>query len=184
MSTPRHPRDSRTVARLARLALTVLVVVSFSGCGGPTGPTLATGTIVPDFDLARLEGGRLERDDLAGGTTPVILNFWATWCGPCVREIPALQAVHEQGAARVIAIAVDEGPAIVRPFVAKQGMGYPVLIGDMATFGRFGGRAIPYTVILDTDLVVRRVHTGLVSQRTLERDLATAREALSEPTAR
>ncbi|MEM8933859.1 MAG: TlpA disulfide reductase family protein [Acidobacteriota bacterium] len=160
--------------QLVGLASLVAVALVVAACGVPQG-SLATGVIVPDFDLPQLGGGAIDRDALNGDSTPVVLNFWATWCAPCKREIPALQALHEGGGVRVIAIAVDETAEIVQPFVDRYAMTYPIVLGDMATFVRFGGRAIPYTVILDADLVVRRVHTGLVTQSTLEKDLAAAR---------
>lgn len=188
-ATTRSIRAARLVAGPSLFVLVAGLVVglvvgcgdmpSRSGGGDRGGSTSAgeveTGQLVPGFDLPRLEGGRVTTADLDGGEGPVVLVFWATWCGPCVREIPTLLDLHRQGAARVVSIALDEPAKIVRPFVEEHGIDYPVLLGDMTTFRRFGGRAIPYTLVLDENLVVQSVRTGLVRPAAFERDLAKAR---------
>ncbi|MEM1203360.1 MAG: TlpA disulfide reductase family protein [Acidobacteriota bacterium] len=150
-----------------------------AGCAAPVPPGAAkVGEIVPDFDLPSLAGDSMARADLLG-EGPVVLNFWATWCGPCLREIPALQELHRAGSARVVSIALDQGgEEILRPFVEKEGIGYPVLIGDIALLQQYGGSGIPFTLILDESLQVREIHRAMVSLRTLERGLRKAMEPL------
>lgn len=103
-----------------------------------------------------------------------IVNFWATWCGPCVAEIPEFQAFHEkysdQGV-KVIGIALDEqGAEIVQPFVEEMNMTYLSLIdtSQMAA-SKFGGiYAIPTTFIVDRDGMVQKKHVGQMSYERLE----------------
>lgn len=178
------PRFRALPALLPVVALLGCFVVGFFvvGCGGPGGPAqvLGPGDPLPAFDLPALDGGRIEGTSLRG-EEPVVLNFWATWCGPCVKEIPTLKDLHDAGGAKVVSIALDaEGAEVVAPFVDAQGIDYPVLIGDLALFQRFGGVAIPFTIITDGELRVRDVHRGWVSARSIEESLAEARRPLSE----
>lgn len=107
-----------------------------------------------DWRLATPAGEQQRLGDLAGRVT--VLNFWATWCPPCLREIPAfvaLQETHGADGLQFIGIALDEA-APVADFVAEKGVNYPVLVGAndvvrlMQTLGNeIGG--LPYTVVLD-----------------------------------
>ena len=103
-----------------------------------------------------------------------IVNFWATWCGPCVAEIPDFQAFHDkygdQGV-KVIGIALDdEGTEIVRPFVEEMDMTYLTLIDtDGKSAAKFGGiYAVPTTFIIDREGMVRKKHVGYMSYENLE----------------
>ncbi len=131
------------------------------------------GETIPEFELPALDGGRISSRSYLG--SPVVLNFWATWCKPCVKEIPTLNAIARENAAQVVTIAIDEeGESAVRPFVERHGVSYTVLLGDKEIFQRFGGWAIPYTLVLDPSLRVVGLHRGYVSLRSLERDLRRA----------
>ncbi|MEM9556546.1 MAG: TlpA disulfide reductase family protein [Acidobacteriota bacterium] len=165
------------VGRAAAVVMVSLTLGGLLGCGEISMGGVSVGEPMPAFDLPLLDGGSLASDDLAGDG-PVVVNFWATWCGPCVREIPTLNALHRDGGARVVAISLDDASAdVVRAFVEDEGIDYPVLLGDMETFQRFGGAAIPYTVVADAGLVVRDAHRGLVSRTTLDRSLAKATDS-------
>ncbi|MCY3774069.1 MAG: TlpA disulfide reductase family protein [Gemmatimonadetes bacterium] len=103
-----------------------------------------------------------------------VVNFWATWCGPCVEEIPDFQAFHEkygdQGV-KVIGIALDkEGADIVRPFVEEMDMTYLTLIDtDGMSAAKFGGvYGIPTTFIIDREGTVRNKRVGMMSYENLE----------------
>ena len=154
------------------LFVLAVLLLALASCT-PRHPDVQVGQRVPDFRLATLGGGEAAIEDFAG--KPVVLNFWATWCGPCVKEIPALQSLDRSSAVQVVTIALDdEGASVVRPFVERHGIEYPVLLGDIPLLKRFNGNAIPYTLVLDASLQVVRIHRGLVSLRTLERDLQRA----------
>ena len=126
-------------------------------------PGSAVGDGAPAFKLVTLSGDALDSADYSGKV--VLLNFWATWCAPCVREIPDLirlgNDMAEQGVA-VLGISVDTtGPAQVGTFVQRHGMNYPVAIADHATRAMYGGiPSIPTTFIIDADGVITHKIVG------------------------
>jgi thiol-disulfide isomerase/thioredoxin len=156
-----------------KTAALLLVLLALHGCGEKKqGGKVEVGLELPSFGLPTLAGKDFDSEELRG-KKPVVINFWATWCGPCRLEMPALQELHKGGAARVVSIAVDDaGAEVVKPFVAKEGIPYEVLIGDSSTLQAFGAFSIPYTLVLDGELKVRSIHRAVVSQRQLERELA------------
>src|SRR5436190_10873581 len=108
------------------------------GCGhGEQGSgSIVVGSRAPEFSLKSLEGATVTNSSLEGSI--VVLNFWATWCGPCVKEIPDLKEVAASSNARVVGIALDEdGMKAVKPFVDRYGINYTVLLGDQNLFQRF-----------------------------------------------
>lgn len=97
-------------------------------------------------------GGALTMSSFDGG--PLLLNFWATWCAPCVKEMPMLDAFHRQHAAagwQVVGLAVD-GPTPVREFLARRPMGFPIGLAGLdgvelsRALGNANG-ALPFTVV-------------------------------------
>lgn len=143
---------------------------------GGTHPDIRVGSPIPEFEISTLQGDSVASSSYLG--RPVVLNFWATWCGPCVKEIPTLKTLDQDSTAQVVTIALDAGGAdIVQPFVDRHSIGYPVLLGDMKLFQRFNGYAIPYTLVLNASLEIVSMHRGYVSLRTLERNLRRAAES-------
>lgn len=154
----------------------VVLLFALAACGGGAknqGGKVEVGLELPSFELPTLAGKDFDSGEMRG-KKPVILNFWATWCGPCRLEMPALAELHKSGGARVVSIAVDDaGAEVVRPFVVKEGIPYEVLIGDSGTLQSFGAFSIPYTLVMDGDLKVVAIHRAVVSQHQLERELAS-----------
>lgn len=167
--SPDEPRSEPTVpltrraGRLAReLAITlVALVVLWVGIGWVRAPALPRAA--PDFDLADLDGGRHTLAELRGQT--VVLNFWATWCGPCRMEVPGLAAfARSHPDIPVLGIAVDGEPEALRKAAAELGMDYLVLRADDATREAYGVSTLPTTVIVGPDGMVKSAHAGLMLQ--------------------
>jgi peroxiredoxin len=141
-----------------------------TGCGDSTASgKVSIGERAPGFSLKSVSGETVTLDSLQGQA--VVLNFWATWCGPCQKEIPELKALAEKSEAKVIGIALDEDPRAVKPFVQRHGVNYTVLLGDQEVFERAGGYGIPYTLILDGSGRVINIYRGPATREAIESDL-------------
>lgn len=140
---------------------------------------IGVGDRAPDIALMDTTGHVRRLSDFHGHR--VVLNFWATWCGPCLDEMPALtkvQATQGPDGARIVGIAMDD-PARVRAFLASHPVNYPVLLGQLAwpsTSLRFGDTAavLPYSVLLDAKGQVRAVRRGPLDAALLRAWLAPA----------
>lgn len=136
----------------------------------------------PDWELKDLNGDIVRSTDYEGKV--VALDFWATWCGPCIQEIPSFIALQEKYGSEdfaVIGIALDENPATVKRFAKKRDdLNYKILIGDAKTQSDFGGiQYLPTTFLIGRDGQVAFKHVGLTPESTLEKniqELLTAEE--------
>ena len=127
----------------------------------------------PDFQLPDLDDETRDINEWDGKVR--LLNFWATWCPPCKREMPAFIDMQEQYGERgfqVIGIAIDRKDS-VQDFVDTIGVNYPVLYGEtetMALTQLYGNRlgVLPYSVFIDKDGTVISTHSGEVTAETIE----------------
>jgi thiol-disulfide isomerase/thioredoxin len=135
-----------------------------------------------DSSFDRPEGGSLSMASLRG--KPVLVNFWATWCPPCVEELPLLDSFYRQHGGKswqVIGLAIDQ-PSAVRTFLARLPLSFPVgLAGFGGTelgkaLGNLSG-GLPFTVVFDAGGAVRQRKMGRVSPA----DLAAWAQAHSIP---
>jgi peroxiredoxin len=128
-----------------------------------------------DFTVRDIAGKDLRLSRYKGQV--VLLNFWATWCVPCKREIPELNALHLEYQERgfvVLGVSVDSEVRAIKPFAREMKMSYPVLIGagreDLSqAFGPFIGFPTSVLVARDGQVCVR--HVGVVSKAKLERQI-------------
>ncbi len=131
-------------------------------------PAPAVGHPAPDFSLNALSGEPFTLSELRG--TPVVLNFWATWCPPCRAELPELQAASERLAGQVAILGVNqaEAPADVGAFVTGLGLSFPMPLDVNADASRlYAVRSLPTTFFIDRQGVIRRIQIGPVTEATL-----------------
>ncbi len=127
---------------------------------------------VPSFSMQALDGQTITSDDLHGKVT--LVNFWATWCGPCRAEIPdliRLQARYPDHL-QVIGVSTDEGPVEkVEAFAAEFGINYPIVMYTPELNRAFPGvMALPTSFIVDPDGRVVQTHVGLINAGVLEQE--------------
>jgi len=124
--------------------------------------------------VTNLDGKEVVLADYVGQV--VLLNFWATWCPPCVREIPDLQSLHEKYKGQGVAIigVTNDDPKAVRKFVQRKGVTYPILLDKGRLEFQFGVAALPTTFVFDRKGEIVAVYVGSRSAEELERDLKAA----------
>lgn len=131
------------------------------------------GAFAPNFSLFNLSGEQVELKAVYEQSDLTILNFWATWCGPCQREIPDFNRFAQEYRGRrvaIVAVNLQEKPAQVREFVRKQGMEFPVLLDTEAKVAReYYVTAIPTTFFIDREGRIRLVHRGMLDYDRLVR---------------
>jgi thiol-disulfide isomerase/thioredoxin len=157
---------------VAVILTVVLVALSFlkrfekSGAADKTAHThldLSVGTILPDLEFQSIDQTQIKLSSL--GSRVVLINFWASWCTPCLAEIPSINALrkkyHDQGF-EVVGINVDENPTEVLPkFQKKLGMEFTSYVDPEGTLSDlFDVQGIPFTVVLDKNRKVLQVETG------------------------
>jgi len=141
--------------------------------------SIEVGSIAPDLSLDGLDGKSHRLSEYRGRR--VLLNFWATWCAPCLTEMPALvraQANIGEKGSIVVGIAMDD-PARVKAFLTSHPVNYPVLIGRLespSTSLQLGnvGELLPYSVLLDENGRVLATRRGVLDGDQLQQWLAPA----------
>lgn len=170
---------------LALVALAVSIVqrdlarqqgTSAGAAGGPKKPSVPAirGKAAPDFALPDLDGATVRRANFQGKV--LLVNFWATWCHPCLIEIPWFLEFQKQYGPQgfeVVGISLDEEkPAVVKKFVEEHDMTFTVVMGDDNTADLFGGIiGLPTTFLVDREGKFYSMHRGLVSRNSVEEEL-------------
>jgi len=152
-----HSSQLRPVKNfLTAIAITILV----TSCSN-------VGRQMPEFSATSLSGLSINSNDMQGKI--VVIDIWATWCGPCVEEMPMLQSLHDEGVAVVVGVSIDaEGFEVVRPFLDSYAITFPVVhdAGDLQdVYGPLLG--VPTTYLLGTDGSLVHRWTGIVSESAL-----------------
>ncbi len=128
-------------------------------------------TLAPDFTLPTSDGKNLKLSDLKGKV--VIIDFWATWCGPCRRGIPDLIDLKKKYGSKgfeIVGVSLDtDTKNEVVPFIKDQGMNYPVVYGNSIVAQAYGGvRAIPTSFVIDKQGKIVASYEGLMPKSTYE----------------
>ena len=153
--------------RLAIAGAAVGLMVALVGIGSAAAPDIlpvATRNVVklgepaPNFQLRDLEGRLVALSDLRGKV--VLLNFWATWCGPCRVEMPAMEELYRMFARKdfeILAVSTDaEGVSVTRPFQKENRLTFPILHDPDYRVGlTYGARSLPMTFMVDRQGIVR-----------------------------
>lgn len=157
---------------------------------GGDAPHDSIGKPAPAFELARLGGERTSLQSLLDKHQVLVLDFWATWCLPCVIGLPILEqtaAKYAEQGVGFYAVNYREAEPKVRAFIEKRGFSFPVLLDSDGLVGQaFGVRGIPHTVIIDRQGVVRHVHIGadpkMKERLSAELEALIAEGAVTTPT--
>jgi cytochrome c biogenesis protein CcmG, thiol:disulfide interchange protein DsbE len=180
----------RNVSRrsLLRLPLFLIAASVMSGCS-PSSESVVGGTVesaqppapvvgrmAPEFTLDRLDGEPITLSGLQG--RPVVVNFFATWCGPCRAEMPEFREAQEKHneSVNLAVLFVDwqEPATVVRSFVDELGIPSDhVLLDETGEVGRlYRVRGMPTTFFIDRDGVIQAAHLGAIDRMLLDRGLA------------
>jgi thiol-disulfide isomerase/thioredoxin len=138
----------------------------------PEGQRSVLGEDAPDFSFVLADNQGTTLADLTG--KPVVINFWATWCGPCRQEMPDLVALHEENPDLIVlAVNVQEDLAQVRPFAEEFGMTMPVILdADGALSRAFGMRGLPFTLFIHSDRTIAARWDGMLTASLLAERVA------------
>ena len=180
-------RSTRRRARGIASAAACLLAFALTGCSPETAETGGAGEtqdveLAPDFTLPDLAGNSVALSDYRGKT--VIVDFWATWCAPCVFQIPELNTLWEAHRDRddlvVLGISIDvEGAEVVGPWIAEKKITYPILLGDEQLAQKYGAPGFPTLFVIRPDGSVNSMHVGLIERDELEGLIDEARESSS-----
>src|SRR5574344_1179350 len=169
------------------LMAALVLTIGLTGCGNAKNSNaggkasaaasvvIEEGKLAPDFTVEMLDGSQVQLSSLRG--KPVFLNFWATWCPPCVGEMPHFQALYPKYKDKInfLAVSIDAEKGTVEKFVAAKGFNFPIAHdGKKNVAGLYSIEAIPTSLMLDKDGKVIAYHLGGMSAADLQKFLDTA----------
>lgn len=180
------------LALIAATALlgTAWIFVSREPVQQSSGPTTLTeapivGYLAPDFTLQTPLGESITLREVTAraGGQPAVVNFWASWCGPCRVEMPDFQRVNMKYNGRIAILGVNQGEnaPTVTEFGAEFGITYPLLVDQDSSVNRsYNVNSLPTTVFIDANGIVREVNIGILTQAVLEDRIETLLSISSE----
>jgi thiol-disulfide isomerase/thioredoxin len=182
----------RNAAAIVIVTLVVAIMI-FAGVKSSRGPKTSAmignaqtltpddvkGKVAPDFALQDLQGKQIKLSDFRGKA--VLLNFWATWCGPCKVEMPwfvELQKQYGPQGLEIVGVALDDsGKDTIQKYAKDMGVNYTILQGRDEVGDAYGAIGLPTTYFIDRDGKIIDSASGLVSRSEIEGNI---KKALSE----
>jgi peroxiredoxin len=164
-----------------RGATRALLGALLAACATAALATVAASAPAPDFTLRTVNGPNLRLQEQRGNV--VLVNFWATWCGPCRQEIPHLNRLYEKYRSAgfvLLGVNIDEDARVAAEFAGRLQVKFPVLLDTEKKVSRlYDMSAMPATVLIDRDGRVRHLHRGFRDgyEKTYEQQI---RELLKE----
>ena len=144
---------------------------------------LNVGDTAPDFTASLADGTEFSLSAQQGKI--VLLNFWETWCGPCVREMPAFEQLQEEYGEDLALLAVNcmEDTEIVDAFLEENGYTFPVACDtEGSIIMKYPSQGIPYTLVIDKDGIIRQIYVGAADADTQYQEYKGAIDAIAEDT--
>ena len=155
----------------ARVRLCVLLLSTLLLACGPSDNATTERKEAPDFEHVDLEGNSVRLSALRGKT--VVIDFWATWCPPCVEEVPMLKELHEiygEQGLEILAIS-DESAEVVQTFVEENEVPYPNLIGTDEVSSEYRVLGLPTAYLIDGEGNIVEFFAGPKPRRVLEKKI-------------
>ncbi len=132
-----------------------------------------TGSPAPDFSLPSLNGQDINLEELRG--KPVLINFWAIWCDPCLVEMPLLEETSQKYSANgLVIIGINQGDSFadVKDFAQEEDLSFPILVDQNESLGRlYSLSGYPTSVFVDRDGIIRALYLGEIPRAQLEANL-------------
>jgi peroxiredoxin len=139
-----------------------LIALAMLAAAGAAKAKAAPNAPAPDFTLRQIDGPNLRLGEQRGRV--VMVNFWATWCGPCRIELPHLDKLHAKyrnSGFLLLGVNIDDDPNAAKALAAKMGLKFPVLFdSEKKVVAAYDLNAMPATVLIDRDGKVRHLHRG------------------------
>ena len=151
---------------MKKAALSIVLIFGLFGCSNASVPNVAKGP-APDFELENIAGGKTKAAELKGKV--LVLDFWATWCEPCIMEIPKFNKMADEFKGKnvqVVGITVESPHADIKPKVEETGMKYTVLVGNDSVVDGFGGLiGFPTTFVVTQDWKIYKKYMGALPDK-------------------